>query len=615
MSLAVAELLEISSAREAAISPDGSSVAFCVAAVEGEREVGRLRVVAIDDGAERELTDPREGHGPAWSSDGRSLAYVLHRDGVAELRLLRLDGGSSEQLASFAAIVGRPVFSPRGDAVALVARSARGCSELVRVRLVGATESIEARVGEEIVAPSWAPDSERLAFGRSHPGSDGVGPTSAIETWEPGAAPHAIATGCAFATCPSWSPDGGTIAFVGVAEPRLGLGDPALRPWLVSASGGVAEPAGGGPEGVILEPAPVGPSWSRGGDALFLRLARAGAIDLVRIDLASGAEMVLVDGRQVVDFSLAADVVACSTIAPDDPGSVEVVTAARRRRVQASVGDWARRRAGGVPFPVHRTFRRADGRALDGWLAGVDPALSPQATLLAFHGGPHGFFGPGFQRGHFYRDVLASRGWVVLALNATGSGSYGAEFADGLRGAWGERDLPEHLAALDDLVAAGIADPARLAVAGYSYGGYLAAWAITQDTRFAAAVIGAPITDLESFERTSDIGSWYTPWQMKGRLPGNLKRYRRLSPATHAAAVATPALILHGEADRRVPIGQGELLRDCLAAEGCAPVELVDYPGADHLFYSSGEPAERVDFNRRVVEWLGAKVDGGGELV
>ena len=167
-------------------------------------------------------------------------------------------------------------------------------------------------------------------------------------------------------------------------------------------------------------------------------------------------------------------------------------------------------------MPAHRSFRRADGRELDGWIAGVDPGRAPQPTLLAFHGGPHGFFGPGFQGGHFHRDVLASRGWVVLTLNSSGSGSYGAEFADSLRGAWGERDLPEQLGALDQLVAEGIADPARLAVAGYSYGGYLAAWAITHDDRFAAAVIGAPIADLESFERTSDIGSWYTPWQMKG---------------------------------------------------------------------------------------------------
>lgn len=611
MTLAVAELLEISTAREAALSPTGGAIAFRLAAVEAEREVGRLRVVALVGGGERELIEPVEGWGPAWSPDGDALAYVAPGDGDEELRLLFLPDAASRPIAAFAVVVGRPVFSPRGDRIALVVRDATGSVRLAVVSLDGEADSIAARPGEEIFGPSWDPDGERLAFGRSRPGADGVGPTSTIETWEPGAAPVSIETGCAYATCPAWSPDGRVIAFVGVARPRLGLGDPALRPWLVPASGGEAIPAGDGPEGVVLEPAPVGPAWSSGGDALYLRVARAGAIDLVRIDLDANRTTRLTRGRQVVDFSVAGDAVSCSSIAPDDPGSIWVTASVGLHRLESSVGEWTRRRGDAVPVRERRAFRATDGRALDGWLAGVDPALAPQPTLLAFHGGPHGFFGPGFQGGHFYRDVLASRGWVVLTLNATGSGSYGGDFADGVRGAWGERDLPEHLAALDELVAMGLADPDRLAVAGYSYGGYLAAWAITQDDRFAAAVLGAPITELESFERTSDIGTWYTPWQMNGTLPENQERYRRLSPANHAAAVATPTLILHGEADRRVPFAQGRLLRDRLAVAGRARVELVPYPDAGHLFYSSGKPGQRLDFNRRIVDWLETNVNRG----
>jgi dipeptidyl aminopeptidase/acylaminoacyl peptidase len=611
--LTVGELLEISVAREAAVSPDGAHVAFCLITVEGDQEVPRLHLVAVD-GIERELTATIEGRAPAWSPDGKSLAYLAGSGEGTELRLLSLADGSSALLAALA-VLSRPVFSPRGDAIALVMACAKETTgSLVRVDRGGGTEELildDEGEGREIHAPSFSPDGTALAFGLIRPGADGVGPTASIKVWGRKGGARTLATGCAFATCPSWSPDGTRLAFVGTAAPRIGLGDPGLRPWVVDAAGGVAEPAG--PEGVVLEPAPVGPTWSAAGDALYLRLARAGTIDLVRLELAGGEPTALVAGRQVVDFSLAGEVVACSVIAPDDPGSVAVLSAAVPRRIEASVGEWTRRRAAAVPVPSHRTFHRADGRALDGWVAGVAPALAPQPTLLCFHGGPHGFFGPGFQRGHFYRDVLASRGWVVLTLNATGSGSYGAEFADELRGVWGERDLPEHLAALDRLVAEGIADPSRLAVAGYSYGGFLAARAIGRDSRFAAAVIGAPITDLESFEQTSDIGSWYTPWQMKCDLPENLDRYRWLSPVTHAAAVTTPALILHGEADRRVPFAQGELLRDRLAAAGNSEVELVGYPGADHLFYSSGGPAERVDFNRRVVDWLEAKVNGGGQ--
>jgi dipeptidyl aminopeptidase/acylaminoacyl peptidase len=574
--LAVDELLEISAAREVAVSPDGACIAFCLSVVEGGREVTRVHVVVLDRD-ERELVAPVEGRRPAWSPDGGSLSYLDVDGAGTQRRLLSLADGSSRPL------------KPDDE-------------ELT---------PDDPGEGEEIHGPSRSPDGGALAFGLARPGEAGIGPTATIEIREAGGARRTLETGCAYATCPSWSPDGSRIAFVGTVQPRIGLGDPALRAWVVDATGGAAEPVG--PEGVILEPVPVGPTWSPAGDALYFRLARAGAIDLVRLDLTSREETALVAGRQVVDFSISGDVLACTVTAPDDPGSVQILSAGGRRRLEASVGEWTRRRAGAMPVPVRDTFRRADARELDGWVTGIDPSLAPQRTLLSFHGGPHGFFGPGFQRGHFHRAVLASRGWVVLAVNSSGSGSYGAAFADSLRGGWGERDLPEHLAALDRLIVEGIADPTRLAVEGYSYGGYLAAWAIGNDDRFAAAVIGAPISDLESFERTSDIGNWYTPWHMKGGLPENVDRHRRLSPAGRAAAVTTPALILHGEADRRVPLAQGELLRDRLAAEGSAAVELVVYPGAGHLFYSSGAPSERLDFNQRVVDWLETNVDGGGE--
>jgi dipeptidyl aminopeptidase/acylaminoacyl peptidase len=455
--LAVDELLTITAAREAALSPTGDAVAFVISAVEGEREVARVGLV--EAGAEVRLL--AEGRGPAWSPAGDALVYAT----AAEVRRFDLRDGSDRPIASFATPPGRPRFSPRGDRIAVPV----GRSGLAVVALDGAVETIEADLGVDIVAPSWSPDGETLVFGSARPGGGGVGPTSRIERWRPGGAPAAVETGLAYATCPSFSPDGETLALIGVPTPRLGLPDPGLRPWLVPAAGGTAAPAGDGPEGVVLEPVPVGPVWAPAGGALYLRLARRGAIDLVRIDLAGGASTTLTGGSQVVDFSLAGERLAVAAIAPDDPGSIHLLDVFGGEVARRSV--WESPSAGrGVAVPAPRSFAAPDGTELDGWVAGVDPARGPQPTLLAFHGGPHGFFGPGFQRGHFYRDVLASHGWIVLTVNSTGSGSRGAAFADRLRGCWGERDLPEQLAALDQLIAEGVADPTRLAVAGYSYG-------------------------------------------------------------------------------------------------------------------------------------------------
>ena len=200
--------------------------------------------------------------------------------------------------------------------------------------------------------------------------------------------------------------------------------------------------------------------------------------------------------------------------------------------------------------------------------------------------------------------MLASRGWAVLTLNPTGSGSYGRDFAHAIRAKWGEHDLAEQLAAVDQLIAEGVADRDRLAVAGYSYGGFMTSWTIGHTDRFKAAVVGAPVTNQESFFGTSDIGMWFAPWEMGASLTEGRETFRRLSPINYVDKVTTPTLVLHGEADERCPIGQGEELFTGLVAAGKVPTEFVRYPGGSHMFIAQGRPSHRVDFNRRVVDWV-----------
>ena len=200
--------------------------------------------------------------------------------------------------------------------------------------------------------------------------------------------------------------------------------------------------------------------------------------------------------------------------------------------------------------------------------------------------------------------ALASRGWAVLALNPTGSGSYGKAFADGIRGRWGEHDLPEQLAAVDALVRDGVADPARLAVSGYSYGGYMTAWTTSHTERFKAAVVGAPVVNVESFHGTSDIGAWFGPREAGGDLVGHREAFRRLSPINYVERVATPTLVVHGEADDRCPVSQGEEWYIGLLAVGRVPAEFIRYPGQSHAFRGSGRPSHRIDLFRRAADWL-----------
>src|SRR5207244_4700045 len=248
-----------------------------------------------------------------------------------------------------------------------------------------------------------------------------------------------------------------------------------------------------------------------------------------------------------------------------------------------------------------RAFDTPNGK-IEGWV--IAPAATPAPLIVDIHGGPSAFRGDALSLGYFFKYVLASKGWAVLSLNPTGSGSYGRAHAHGIRGHWGEHDLPEQLAAVDALVKDGIADPARLAVAGYSYGGFMTTWTIAHSDRFRAAVVGAPVADQESFHGTSDIGLWFAAFELNADFPGDRETLRKYSPLTYVDRITTPTLIVHGEADDRCPIGQGEQLFAALLASGRTETELVRYPGGSHLFIEDGRPSHRVDYNQRIVDWV-----------
>jgi dipeptidyl aminopeptidase/acylaminoacyl peptidase len=219
----------------------------------------------------------------------------------------------------------------------------------------------------------------------------------------------------------------------------------------------------------------------------------------------------------------------------------------------------------------------------------------PQPVVMMIHGGPAGVWRDRFD---VLTQLLVAKGYTVVAPNIRGSSGYGQKFLASNRGDWGGGDYKDVMAAVDDLVKRKVADPNRLAIAGWSYGGYMSEWAITQTDRFKAAVCGAGMADLATefgTESHPQGDEWYyqTPYE-------NLAGFQRSSPIVYIKNAKTPTLILQGEADTTDPLSQSQMLYRGLKRYN-VPTEFVVYPREPHGLREQKHVADRY---RRSVAWI-----------
>jgi dipeptidyl aminopeptidase/acylaminoacyl peptidase len=255
-----------------------------------------------------------------------------------------------------------------------------------------------------------------------------------------------------------------------------------------------------------------------------------------------------------------------------------------------------------------RTFTIADGSTVHGFLLRPSTSDEPTPLLLDIHGGPHNAWSPVPDVGHGYQQLLVAAGWTVLTLNPRASDGYGEAFYAGNAGKWGIGDQEDFLDPVRELIADGTADPDRIGITGYSYGGYMTCWLTGHSDLFAAAIPGGVVADTVSVVASdegfpglaTELGG--TPWNDRALLAAQ-------SPYESVGQVSAPTLVLHGGADDRCPTTQAEQWFAALRARGI-PTELVLYPGASHLFILDGRPDHRRDYSERIVDWLGRYAGG-----
>lgn len=646
------DILHLKSIDDVQLSPDGKLVVFVVRSIDTSKDEYRSTIWLVPAHGRSEPVQltrgPKIDRAPRWSHDGHTLAFLSDRDGGrSQIYLLPIAGGEARKLTALPAGAGEPLWSPDGTQLLFAApvvvepppkerdaferwRQRPKVIDRIPYKFDGVGFLLQAHLQLFIVSvdsgqvrrittddrthwqPAWSPDGRRIVYASSR---RAPAESHRFDIWTMDADGHnarAITDAIEFAQWPSWSPDGRLIAFYGARQ----TADPMTLVWAVSPDGGV-------PRALTEEfdrevpllpgfaiPAPM---WSSDGRTLLFTVADRGEVHLARCSVADGKVRKILAGDRwvlVPSVSRTGDIayVASSPAVPGDVYACAADGSDERRLTRlndALLSEVA------VPRVERRTFATPHGGHVDGVLIRIGATSGPVPLLVDIHGGPQGFVGSGFPTWEPYRYVLAARGWAILALNPRGSGSYGREFAHSLRGRWGEHDFPEQMAAIDALVADGIADPDRLAVTGYSYGGYMTAWMITHSDRFKAAVIGAPTVNQES-DIVADVGVIMRGWNF-GDYFRDRDVYRRVSPIQAVDRVTTPTLLLHGEADDRCPLSQSEEFFTGLLIAGRVPAQLVTYPGGSHGFVERGRPSHRVDFHRRLVEWIERWTVHGGE--
>jgi dipeptidyl aminopeptidase/acylaminoacyl peptidase len=399
---------------------------------------------------------------------------------------------------------------------------------------------------------------------------------------------------------PSWSPNGERIAFTGAVEE----GDAESRLWTVDCGTGRIDQIGGD-EIDVADPESI--HWAEDGGAVTFVRAWRGRHQVVSLNLASGECKVLVCGdRQLGAFGITAKRLVYSVLHPAQPSDVWAsdLTGAGEAKLSDLNPWWSER------TPIHveaRAFEVPTGRGgsetIEGWLIHADDGFGrPRPLLNDMHGGPAAYALLDYDSNVFWQ-VLCSRGWSVLALNAVGSASYGREFCQRLAGHWGEYDLPQHLAAVRQLQAEGVCDD-RVGISGKSYGGYLSSWATGHTDMFRAAVVMAPVGNIETHYGTSDGGFYADPFYIGSKPRFDRAVARELSPLQYIEQSRTPTIFMQGKDDERCPKCQSEELFVSLYRASDTPAELVLYPGETHSFLGTGTPSCREDASERILDWL-----------
>ena len=608
-----------------AISPDGKRVAYAVRETnwDDDRYQTQIWLADVATGAVKPLTNaPRSSSAPAWSPDGRRLAFGSDRSDRRQLYLIDPTGGEAERMTSSEEGVGAFMWSPDGRMIAFTATDPAPDRLKAQEKMFGqfdiigrehrmthlwllevATKKVKRVTSGDFTVGSfdWSPDGRQIAFDHqinSDNASGGTADISIVNVADGTVRP--LVTQAGPDTTPVWSPDGLRIAFeTHMANPSFFYSNTEIA--VVPAAGGTITPV----STAFDEDASI-VGWKAGG--LYFAGDERTSSRLFRLDPATRAvtKLLPADGEMGSAYSLSAtaDAFAFVNATPASLPEVFVSSGGAAKKVtsfDAQTAGWAK------PTLEVVSWTSQDGTTIEGVLhkpadfrAGVRYPL-----LVVIHGGPTGISRPiPFSSTSLYPiDIWLGKGALVLEPNYRGSAGYGEKFRSLNVRNLGVGDAWDVLSGIDALVAKGLVDPARVGAMGWSQGGYISAYLTTHDSaRFKAISVGAGISDWMTYYVSTDITP-FTPQYLKATPWDDPEIYAKTSPMTYIKGAKTPTLIQHGATDQRVPPPNAFELYRGLQDEH-VPSELIIYRGFEGVGHGPSKPKSSRAVMTHNLEWF-----------